>query len=232
MTPLNSLLLRFKPLALEVGLDYSPKVLARRALYQHYSSIPQHYHANNVWSIAKWTQWSQYQYILCKLSIVSRSSRILMAPLNALAKAQPLTSASGQSSLPPPTANKPATSFFGSLGTSQSQQNAAPTQSQQTSSLFGNTSQPQQAGGLFGSLNQPAGTSQQQQGSSGGLFGTTTQTQPQQSGSLFGSLGQTQNQNQKPQNNLFGGLGNQNANSTSILYVFVRTNTRMLPLRA
>lgn len=140
--------------------------------------------------------------------------------LKALAKAHPLTSGSGQSSLPSTSAGKPATSFFSNIGSAPPQQNAATTQAQQTSSIFGNTSQSQQTGGLFGSLNQAGTSQQQQQGSSGGLFGTTSQSQPQQAGGLFGSLGQPQNQSQQPQGSLFGGLNNANKTS-AVLYVSV-----------
>lgn len=138
--------------------------------------------------------------------------------LNSLAKAHPLTFGSGQSSLPPSSASKPASSLFGGLGTSQPQQNATTTQPQQTSSIFGNVSQPLQTGGLFGSLSQTSNTQQQQQqsGTGGGLSGSAAQSQPQQTGSLFGSLGQTQNQTQHPQSSLFGGLNNQNKPSLAL----------------
>ncbi|KAL6719395.1 structural constituent of nuclear pore [Lecanora helva] len=138
--------------------------------------------------------------------------------MDALAKShppnkRPLTPDSGKSSLPPPSDSKPVTSLFGGLGTSQPQQNAAMTQPTQTGGLFGNVSQPQQGGGLFGSLNQSNATQQQQsqqQGTSGGLFESLSQSQPQQNSGLFGSLGQNQNQSQQPQSTLFGGLNNQN----------------------
>lgn len=88
----------------------------------------------------------------------------------------------GQTSLPPPSGGKPATSLFGSLNTSQSQQNAGTTQAQ-TSSLFGNnTSQPTQTSSLFGNT-----TTQPAQNSS--LFGNTT-SQPTQTSSLFGNTSQ------------------------------------------
>ena len=105
---------------------------------------------------------------------------------------------SGQSSLPPPSGGKPATSLFGSFNAAQPQQNATSTQAQ-TSSLFGNTtSQPPQASSLFGNT-----TSQPTQTMS--LFGNTT-SQPQQGG-IFGT-NQNQagnNQQQQQGSNLFGG---------------------------
>ena len=137
----------------------------------------------------------------------------LKEPQSVLAQDQPLTFGSGQSSLPPPSANKPASSLFGNTATSQAQQTANTSQPQ-TSSLFGSLSQPQQTGGLFGSLNQSANN--QQQSSTGGLFApnNTQQSQPQPSGGLFGSLGQTQNQVQQPQTGLFGAINNQNKTSS------------------
>ncbi|KAK4696553.1 nucleoporin p58/p45, partial [Lecanoromycetidae sp. Uapishka_2] len=146
------------------------------------------------------------------------------------------------STQPPPSGGKPATSLFGSVGTSQPQS----TQPQQASSLFGNPTQPQQSGSLFGASTQIGNNQQQQQGSNifggvqgnqstgggifgtqqnqqqtgGGLFGSSNaqRSQPQQGGSLFGSLGQDQSQNkaQQPQNSLFGSLNNQNKMSSSL----------------
>lgn len=102
---------------------------------------------------------------------------------------------SGQSSLPPPSGGNPATSLFGSLNTSQPQQNASTTQAQ-TSSLFGNTSQPAQTSSLFGNnTSQPAQTSSlfgnttSQPAQTSSLFGNTT-SQPAQTSSLFGNTSQ------------------------------------------
>ena len=152
--------------------------------------------------------------------IATTPKLMAQGPLNALATAQPLTHDSGQSSLPPSSATKPAASLFGSTNTSQAQQNASTSQPQ-TNSLFGNISQPQQTGGLFGSLNQNANNQQQQQSSTSGLLApnNTQQSQPQPGGGLFGSLGQTQNQAQQPQSSLFGGFNNQNKTS-SLLCVY------------
>ena len=88
---------------------------------------------------------------------------------------------SGQSSLPPPSGGNPATSLFGSLNTSQPQQNVSTTQAQ-TGSLFGNTSQPAQTSSIFGNTtSQPAQTSS--------LFGNTI-SQPAQTSSLLGNTSQ------------------------------------------
>ena len=126
---------------------------------------------------------------------------------------------SGQSSLPA-SGGKPATSLFGSFNTAQPQQNVSTTQAQ-TSSLFGNTSQPAQTGGLFGNT-----TSQPTQTSS--LFGNTT-SQPTQTSSLFGNtasqsqgggiFGSSQNQagnNQQQGSSVFGS----NANNQSGVGLF------------
>ena len=119
---------------------------------------------------------------------------------------------SDQSSLPPPSGGKPATSLFGSFNTSQPQQNASAAQAQ-TSSLFGNTtSQPAQTSSLFGdTTSQPAQTSSlfghnSQPAQTSSLFGNTT-SQPAQTSSLFG------NTTSQPQqgSSLFG--GNQNTQS-------------------
>lgn len=122
-----------------------------------------------------------------------------MAPTNPLADAPPLTSVldSGQSSLPPPSGGKPATSIFANLGTPQPQQSSGSSQPQQTGNVLTNLSQPQQNSGLLGSSSQ-AGNIQQQpltssifggnqstQGTGGGLFGS--QSNSQQTGSVFGS---------------------------------------------
>lgn len=143
---------------------------------------------------------------------------------------------SGQSSLPPPSGGKSATSLFGSFSTSQSQQNASTTQAQ-TSSLFGNTtSQPAQTSSLFGNTSQPAQTSSlfgnktSQPAQTSSLFGNTAQpaqtsslfgnntSQPQQGGGMFG-LNQNQagnNQQQQQRSTLFG--GNQNTQSAEGLF--------------
>ena len=143
---------------------------------------------------------------------------------------------SGQSSLPPPSGGNPATSLFGSLNTSQPQQNASTTQAQ-TSSLFGNTSQPAQTSSLFGNnTSQPAQTSSlfgnntSQPAQTSSLFGNNT-SQPAQTTSLFGNttsqpgqggmFGSNQNQagnNQQQQqgSSLFG--GNQNNQSSGGLF--------------
>lgn len=109
----------------------------------------------------------------------------------------------GQSSLPPPSGGKPATSLFGSLNTSQSQHNAGTAQAQ-TSSLFGNnTSQPAQTSSLFGNTtSQPAQTSS--------LFGNTT-TQPPQTSSLFGNT-----TSQPPQTSSLFGNTSQPAQTSSL----------------
>lgn len=111
--------------------------------------------------------------------------------------------AQGQSSLPPPSGGKPATSLFGSLNTSQSQHNAGTAQAQ-TSSLFGNnTSQPAQTSSLFGNTtSQPAQTSS--------LFGNTT-TQPPQTSSLFGNT-----TSQPPQTSSLFGNTSQPAQTSSL----------------
>jgi hypothetical protein len=163
-------------------------------------------------------------------------------------KPPPLTGSviNGSFNLGSPSASKPATSLFGGLTSTSTQQ----TQSQHTSGSTGNTTlQLQQTGGLFGSLNQCE--SSQQQGKStnmfggslgtqgtgaglfgaqqnsqqtGGLFGSTNaqNSQPQQTGGLFASLGQTQSSVQQPQQpqqgKAFGGFGSQNKTS-SLLYV-------------
>lgn len=136
---------------------------------------------------------------------------------------------SGQSSLPPPSGGNPATSLFGSLNTSQPQQNVSTTQAQtsnlfgnisqpaQTGSIFGNTtSQPAQTNSLFGNTSQPAQTSSlfgnntSQPAQTTSLFGNTT-SQPGQGGGIFGS-NQNQagnNQQQQQGSSLFG--GNQNS---------------------
>ncbi len=129
---------------------------------------------------------------------------------------------SGQSSLPPPSGGKPATSLFGSLNTSQPQQT-------QTSSLFGNTSQPAQTSSLFANhTSQPAQTSSlfgntSQPAQTNSLFGNAT-SQPQQAGGIFGSFqNQTGNNQQQQQgSSLFG--GNQNAQSGGGLFGSQQTN--------
>ncbi|CAF9910693.1 MAG: hypothetical protein ALECFALPRED_006798 [Alectoria fallacina] len=126
---------------------------------------------------------------------------------------------SGQSSLPPPSGGKPATSLFGSLNTSQPQQNANSIQAQ-TSSLFGNTTQPAQASSLFGNTtSQPAQTSS--------LFGNVSSL-PQQGGGMFGS-NQNQagnNQQQQQGSSLFG--GNENTQSGGGLFGSQQTNQQTL----
>lgn len=109
---------------------------------------------------------------------------------------------SGQSSLPPPSGGNPATSLFGSLNTSQPQQNVSTTQAQ-TSGLFGNTSQPAQTSSIFGNTtSQPAQTSS--------LFGNTT-SQPAQTSSLFGNTSQP-----AQTSSLFGNNTSQPAQTTSL----------------
>ena len=144
---------------------------------------------------------------------------------------------SGQSSLPPPSGGKPATSLFGSLNTSQPQQT-------QTSSLFGNTSQPAQTSSLFGSTtSQPAQTSSlfgnttSQPAQTSSLFGNTSQpaqtnslfgnatSQPQQAGGVFGSFQNQNNQQQQQASSLFG--GNQNAQSGGGLFGPQQTNQQI-----
>ena len=114
---------------------------------------------------------------------------------------------SAQSSLPPPSSGKPATSLFGAFNTSQPPQN---TTQAQTSSLFGTTSQPTHPSSLIANT-----TTQPEQTSS--LFGNTT-SQPPQGGGMFGS-NQNQvgnNQQQQQSSNLFG--GNQSTQSGGGLF--------------
>ena len=165
---------------------------------------------------------------------------------------------SGQSSLPPPSGGKPATSIFGAFNTSQPQQNASITQAQ-TSSLFGNTSQPAQTSSLFGTTSQPAQTSSlfgttSQPAQTSSLFGNTTSqpaqtsslfgnttAQPQQGGGMFGS-NQNQagnNQQQQQSSTLFGGnqsiqpggglFGSQQNNQQSTGGFFGLTNAQQPP---
>ncbi|CAD6564003.1 MAG: hypothetical protein ASARMPRED_002633 [Alectoria sarmentosa] len=140
---------------------------------------------------------------------------------------------SGQSSLPPPSGGKPATSLFGSLNTSQPQQNANSMQAQ-TSSLFGNTSQPAQTSSLFGNTtSQPAQTSSlfgnttSQPAQTSSLFGNTSSL-PQQGGGMFGSnQNQAGNSQQQQQgSSLFG--GNQNTQSGGGLFGSQQTNQQTL----
>ena len=142
---------------------------------------------------------------------------------------------SAQSSLPPPSSGKPATSLFGAFNTSQPPQN---TTQAQTSSLFGTTSQPTQTSSLFGNTTtQPVQTSSlfgnttNQPTQTSSLFGNTT-SQPVQTSSLFGNttlqppqgggmFGSNQNQvgniqQQQQSSNLFG--GNQSAQSGGGLF--------------
>ncbi|KAL4900277.1 nucleoporin complex subunit 54-domain-containing protein [Aspergillus multicolor] len=125
--------------------------------------------------------------------------------------------------------NTAKSSPFGAASNTGTQQSAfgtstAPSQPQQTGSLFGSTTQqkpslfgqtqqqPQQAsttGGLFGG---PLGSGQGPQKPTGSLFGGTlgggqqqTQQQSQPQTSLFGGLGQTQQQQPQQQQGIFGG---------------------------
>ncbi|KAH6718523.1 nucleoporin complex subunit 54-domain-containing protein [Leptodontidium sp. MPI-SDFR-AT-0119] len=112
---------------------------------------------------------------------------------------------------------QPSGGLFGSLGTSNQQNQQQQGGGGMFSNLGQNTQQNQGTGGLFGNLGQST-QNQQQQG--GGLFGSTPQTQPQpgglfgqsqnnqQSGGLFGGgLGQNQNNQQQRSGGLFGGIG-------------------------